>query len=59
MAETNATQSETFPVGIVGVGLTKEQRQIPAGDPPPLAPNAELSSVVVELRAPYPNAEFS
>src|SRR5271166_6002598 len=45
MAENSAMRTETFPVGIVGVGLVEETRQIPVGDPPPLAPNAELSVI--------------
>ena len=38
MAENGATRTETFPVGIVGVGLTEERREVPAGEPPPLPP---------------------
>ena len=45
MAETSATRTETFPVGIVGVGLTARQRQVPADEPPPLPPNAELAVI--------------
>ncbi len=45
MAETNATRTETFAVGIVGVGLTEEHRTVPVGEPPPLPPNAELSVI--------------
>jgi len=45
MAENSAMRTETFPVGIVGVGLVEEPRQIPVGEPPPLAPNAELSVI--------------
>ncbi len=52
MAETNASRTETFPVGIVGVGLTGEPRTVPIGEPPPLAPNAELSVI----GKPYPRA---
>jgi xanthine dehydrogenase YagR molybdenum-binding subunit len=45
MAESGAMRTEMFPVGIVGVGLVEEPRQIPAGEPPPLAPNAALSVI--------------
>ncbi len=45
MPENSAMRTETFPVGIVGVGLVQEPRQIPVGEPPPLAPNAELSVI--------------
>ena len=38
----DATRTASFPVGVVGVGLVEETRQVPAGDPPPLPPNAEL-----------------
>ena len=50
MADAGATRVETFPVGIVGVALTEEQRHIPAGEPPALPPNAEPSVV----GKPYP-----
>src|SRR5271165_1640727 len=50
MAENGALRTETFPVGVVGVGLAEETRQIPAGEPPPLPPNAELAVV----GKPYP-----
>ena len=45
MAESGAMRTETFPVGVVGVGLADETRQIPAGEPPPLPPNAELAVI--------------
>ena len=45
MAEGVATRTETFPVGFVGVGLAEEPREIPAGDPPPLPPNADLAVI--------------
>ena len=50
MADTSATRAETFPAGIAGVGLGTVERQIPAGEPPPLPPNAELSVI----GKPYP-----
>lgn len=45
MTESSAVRIETFPVGIVGVSLHEEQLQIPAGEPPPLPPNAELAVI--------------
>jgi xanthine dehydrogenase YagR molybdenum-binding subunit len=45
VAENSAMRTETFPVGIVGVGLHSEQRQVPADEPPPLPPNAELAII--------------
>ena len=45
MAENGATRTETFPVGVVGAGLAAETRQVPAGEPPPLPPNAELAVI--------------
>ena len=50
MAENGAMRTETFPVGIVGVGLAEETRQVPIGEPPPLPPNAELAVI----GKPYP-----
>jgi len=38
-------RTETFPVGIVGVGVHGEQRQVRADEPPPLPPNAELAVI--------------
>src|SRR5208283_2009235 len=40
-----ATRTASFPVGVVGVGLVEETREIPAGDPPPLPPNAGLAVI--------------
>src|SRR5271169_7180880 len=45
MAENGAMRTETFPVGIVGVGLAEETRQVRIGEPPPLPPNAELAVI--------------
>ena len=45
MAENVPMRPETFPVGIVGVGLAEETREVPAGEPPPLPPNAELAVI--------------
>ena len=45
MADDSATRTETFQVGVVGLGLVEEARQVPAGDPPPLSPNAELAVI--------------
>ena len=51
--KTARLRTETFPVGVVGVGLAEETRQIPAGEPPPLPPNAELAVV----GKPYPRVD--
>ncbi len=45
MAETGSMHTDTFPVGIVGVGLHGEQRQVSLDEPPPLPPNAELAVI--------------
>ena len=45
MAENGAIRTETFLVGIVGVGLAEETRQVPIGEPPALPPNAELAVI--------------
>src|SRR5271166_106523 len=52
MAESGPMRTETFPVGIVGVGLAEETQQVPIGEPPPLPPNAELAVI----GKPYPRA---
>ena len=52
MGENGAMRTETFPVGVVGVELAGETRQVPAGEPPPLPPNAELAVI----GKPYPRA---
>jgi len=44
MAKTEM-RTETFPSGIASVGLGQVTRQIPAYEPPPLAPNAELAVI--------------
>jgi xanthine dehydrogenase YagR molybdenum-binding subunit len=49
MDETSATRLETFPVGIVGMELGEQQRQIPAGEPPPLS-----SSLISPSRTSLP-----
>ncbi len=38
-------RTETFPFGIASLGLGKVERQIPADEPPPLPPNAELTVI--------------
>jgi xanthine dehydrogenase YagR molybdenum-binding subunit len=38
-------RTEKFPSGIVGVGLQEVERQIPADEPPPLPPNAQLAQI--------------
>ncbi len=50
MGENGPTRTETFPVGIVGVGLAGQRRQVPTAEPPPLPPNAELAVI----GKPYP-----
>src|SRR5271165_369565 len=45
MADSSARRTETFPVGVVGVAVAEEPRQVPPGDPPPLPPNAELAVI--------------
>src|SRR5208337_4890695 len=42
---TDETSTGTFPFGIAGAGLSEVQRQIPADEPPPLPPNAELAVI--------------
>jgi xanthine dehydrogenase YagR molybdenum-binding subunit len=44
MADSSA-RTDTFPVGVVGVAVAEEPRQVPPGDPPPLPPNAELAVI--------------
>jgi len=41
----SATRTEKFTFGIAGVSLGQTDRKIPANDPPPLPPNAELAVV--------------
>ncbi len=53
MATNNSIRTETFPSGIASVGLDTVERQIPADEPPPLAPNGELS--VIGKSFPRPN----
>ena len=53
MAENSAHAHRNVPVGIVGVGLHGEQRQVPADEPPPLPPNAELAVI----GKPHPRTE--
>ena len=50
MVENGAMRTETFPVGIVGVGIAEQTRQVRIGEPPPLPPNAELAVI----GKPYP-----
>ena len=38
-------RSERFPFGIAGMGLGEVTRQVPADEPPPLPPNAELAVI--------------
>ncbi|MGD0185934.1 MAG: xanthine dehydrogenase family protein molybdopterin-binding subunit [Roseiarcus sp.] len=45
MANEPAFRVEKFPIGIASVGLGEIERRIPADEPPPLPPNAELSVI--------------
>ncbi len=45
MASDATTRLEIFPSGIASVGLGEVKRQIPVGEPPPLAPNARLAVI--------------
>ncbi len=45
MATAEALRNATFPFGIASVGIGTVQRQIPADEPPPLPPNAELTTI--------------
>jgi len=38
-------RTERLPFGIAGVSLGQKRRQIPANEPPPLAPNADLAVI--------------
>jgi xanthine dehydrogenase YagR molybdenum-binding subunit len=42
---TDEMRKETFPLGIAGAGVGEVTRQIPADEPPPLPPNAELKAI--------------
>jgi xanthine dehydrogenase YagR molybdenum-binding subunit len=41
----SGARTEKFLLGIAGVSLGQISRQIPAGEPPPLAPNADLAVI--------------
>jgi len=45
MASEQSLRTATFPYGIASVGLGKVERQVPVGEPPPLAPNSELAVI--------------
>ena len=45
MSDPAPLHTETFPFGIVGVGLGAIERQVPADEPPPLPPNAALAVI--------------
>jgi xanthine dehydrogenase YagR molybdenum-binding subunit len=53
VAEQETPHAAAFPSGIASVGLGTIERQIPAGEPPPLPPNSELS--VIGKSLPRPN----
>ena len=40
--EPGAKRTESFAFGIPQAGLTQVEREVPADEPPPLAPNAQL-----------------
>ncbi len=50
MINDGALQTERLAVGILSTGLTEIDRPVPAGEPPPLAPNADLK--VIGRRTP-------
>lgn len=39
------TRKEAFPMGVVGAEMTSVERTVPADEPPPLAPNAQLKQI--------------
>jgi xanthine dehydrogenase YagR molybdenum-binding subunit len=41
----STTRPETFPFGILGVGIGAVTRDVPLDEPPPLPPNAELAVI--------------
>ncbi len=45
MAPTDQMRRDKFPSGIVGVSVGEVERQVPAGEAPPLPPNAELNVI--------------
>ena len=45
MAHDPSGRSERFPYGIAGAGLGSIERSVPADEPPPLPPNAELAVI--------------
>jgi xanthine dehydrogenase YagR molybdenum-binding subunit len=45
MMDDPAARTETFPAGIAGVGLREVTRELPADEPPPLPPNAQLAVI--------------
>jgi xanthine dehydrogenase YagR molybdenum-binding subunit len=45
MANDDTPRIERFPSGIVGAGLGEVERQVPADEPPALAPNAKLAVI--------------
>jgi xanthine dehydrogenase YagR molybdenum-binding subunit len=42
---TLGSRTERFPIGIAGVSQGQIDREVPASEPPPLAPNADLAVV--------------
>lgn len=45
MARDDLKRTDSFPAGIIGVGLGSVSREIPITEPPPLPPNAELKVI--------------
>ncbi len=45
MATDGTTRTERFPSGILSVGLSDVERQVPLEEPPPLPPNAALAVI--------------
>lgn len=45
MAPTDQMRRDKFPSGIVGVSVGEVERQVPAGEAPPLPPNAQLNVI--------------
>jgi xanthine dehydrogenase YagR molybdenum-binding subunit len=45
MAGNETLHTITFPSGITSVGLGEVKRELPAGEPPPLPPNADLAVI--------------
>ena len=42
---TLSSRTERLPIGIAGVSQGQIDREVPANEPPPLAPNADLAVI--------------